>query len=54
MRAPADLERPEVRAFVRAAIERARRPECPLEQAGKTVVRAVYPKRRRPAGNEKH
>ena len=54
MRMPADIGRPEVRAFVRAAVARAKRPEGAMEQAGKSVVRAVYPKRRRPAGIEKY
>ena len=47
---PADLDRPEVRAFVKAAAARAKRPEGEMESAAKSVVRAVYPTRRRPAG----
>jgi hypothetical protein len=43
----ADLERNNIRAFVRAAIEQA--PRAPHTTAGKSVVRAIYPKRRRPA-----
>jgi len=48
---PADLNRPGVRALVKAAVERAKRPEGELEGSGKRVVRTVYPKRRRPAGS---
>lgn len=46
-----DLERPTLRAFVKAAIERAERVAPNAgdgEVKGKSVVRAVYPKRRRP------
>jgi hypothetical protein len=46
----ADAKRPELRAFVRAAVARAKRPLEGVEGAGKSVVRAVYPKRRRPTG----
>ena len=44
----ADLKVPHVRAFVKAAIAKAER-SGKNEQAGKSVVRAVYAKRRRPA-----
>jgi hypothetical protein len=46
--APADADRPELRAFVRAAVSRAKRPEKLAEGGSKSVVRAVYAKRRRP------
>jgi hypothetical protein len=42
---PEDLE--SARGFVRQAIQMAKRPSVPV--AGKTVVRAIYEKRRRPA-----
>jgi len=45
---PADLEKPGVRAFVRAAADRAARPGRGMAKGG-SVVRAIYPKRRRPA-----
>jgi hypothetical protein len=45
---PADLRNPAVRSFVRAAIARARRPEGKASAAGTSVVRAIYPTRRRP------
>ena len=45
---PADLRKPAVRSFVRAAIAHARRPEGNTAAAGTSVVRAVYAKRRRP------
>jgi len=45
----ADLERPEIRAFVKAAVARA---ILPLSEknaaAGGSIVRAIYPKKRRP------
>jgi len=47
----ADLERPVVRAFVRAAVTRAKRPDAAAAgsvKKGQSVVRAIYPKRRRP------
>ena len=45
----ADLERPMVRNFVRAAVARAKRPEAQAGvKKGQSIVRAVYPKRRRP------
>jgi hypothetical protein len=43
---PRDLEQPTVRAFVKAAVASAARPDAQV--ASKSVVRAVYPKRRRP------
>ena len=46
-----DLEQPAVRAFVKAAVARAVRPDSQEGKRGSTnrsVVRAVYPKRRRP------
>lgn len=45
---PADLERPVIRAFVRMAVARADRPEGKTKSKSKSVVRAIYPKRRRP------
>ena len=44
-----DLERPEVRAFVKAAIDRAVLPD-PRKPAppGGSAVRAIYPRKRRP------
>jgi hypothetical protein len=47
IRALADVERPALRALIRAAIEIAERPESAAPQP-KSVVRAVYAKRRRP------
>jgi hypothetical protein len=45
----ADLQQPAVRALVRAAIAEAERPEKTASaSAPKSVVRAVYPTRRRP------
>jgi hypothetical protein len=44
----ADARKPVVRAFVRAAIREALRPEGKNVAAGTSVVRAIYPKRRRP------
>lgn len=49
---PADLEVPIVRAFVRAAVARAKRPvvETHKSRTGtKSVVRAIYARKRRPA-----
>jgi len=43
-----DLEKPAVREFVQLAIEQAKRPEVAVAK-GKSVVRAVYEKKRRPA-----
>lgn len=51
---PADLEKPEVRAFVKAAIQRAvlpdpQKPAAPAGTApGGSVVRAIYARKRRP------
>ena len=46
---PDDLHNPAIRAFVRSAVARAERPDSPIPRAaGRSVVRAVYPKRRRP------
>jgi hypothetical protein len=48
----ADLERPAVRHLVRAAVASAVRPDSAASkppEAGRSVVRAVYPKRRRPS-----
>ena len=47
---PGDLEKPTVRAFVKAAVARAVRPDPPVgnRPTSKSTVRAVYPKRRRP------
>jgi len=42
----ADLARPFVRQFVKAAVKRAIRPEKAAPPA--SLVRAIYPKRRRP------
>ena len=48
---PADLEEPAVRAFVKATVAGADRPD-PADSKSKTgsksVVRAIYPRRRRP------
>ncbi len=45
----ADLDRPVVRAFVRAAVARAKRPDAAASKTkGQSVVRAIYPKKRRP------
>jgi hypothetical protein len=46
---PADLSKPEVRAFVKAAIERAvlPDPQKPGEPGG-SIVRAIYARKRRP------
>jgi hypothetical protein len=41
-----DLKRPAIRALVKAAIEEAPVPAVP--QRGESVVRAIYPKKRRP------
>ncbi len=46
---PADLRNSPVRALIRAAVARARRPESKEAAAGSSVVRAIYAKRRRPA-----
>jgi hypothetical protein len=44
-----DLKKPAVRQFVKAAIALAERPEAPKTKPdAESVVRAVYPKRRRP------
>jgi hypothetical protein len=46
-----DLDRPHVRGFVRAAVARAKRPDpqaAKTVRRGQSVVRAIYPKRRRP------
>ena len=51
---PDDLRKPEIRAFVRAAIARAKRPVALTSKADakpRAVVRAIYPTRRRPAKN---
>ena len=45
---PRDLEKPTVRAFVKAAAARAVHPGPQAGKIPKSVVRAVYPKRRRP------
>jgi hypothetical protein len=48
---PRDLEQPTLRAFVTAAVASAVRPDLQVgkrSSASKSVVRAVYPKRRRP------
>jgi len=49
---PGDLEEPAVRPLVRAAMAQAARPEGTGIKAtkGKSVVRAIYARRRRPAG----
>ena len=44
----ADLRKPAIRKFVRAAIAQATRPHAKAAAAGSSVVRAVYAKRRRP------
>jgi hypothetical protein len=49
--APADLEEPAVRAFVKQTVAGADRPDpadSKSKTASKSVVRAIYPKRRRP------
>ncbi len=43
-----DLKNPAIRQFVRAATAIAERPEAQAESGTASVVRAVYPKRRRP------
>ena len=46
-----DLDEPRVRAFVKAAVAQAERPDAPAQKGSpgsRSVVRAVYPKRRRP------
>ena len=45
---PADLAEPAVREFVKQATARGKRPAADAPKA-KSVVRAVYPRRRRPA-----
>ena len=47
---PADLAKPAIRRFVRAAIARAKRPASRESGGvkGKSVVRAIYAKKRRP------
>ena len=48
---PRDLEKPAVQAFVKAAVARAKRPDPQvgnMRTTSQSVVRAVYPKRRRP------
>jgi len=48
---PRDLEKPTLRAFVKAAVARAVRPDPQVDKRPATstsVVRAVYPRRRRP------
>lgn len=48
---PRDLDRAHMRAFVRAALARAKRPDAQAANTvrpGQGVVRAIYPKRRRP------
>ncbi len=48
---PADLEKPPVRTFVRAAAVRAKRRDSSASDTGeKSVVRAVYARKRRPPG----
>jgi len=42
-----DVKNPVLRAFVKSAIALAERPDTP-GAAGKSVVRAIYPKKRRP------
>jgi hypothetical protein len=47
-----DLEKPAVRAFVRAAVARAKRPALATPKSGaqsKSVVRAIYARKRRPS-----
>ncbi len=45
-----DLERPAIRALIAAAVLAGERPDASADKAakGQSVVRAVYPKRRRP------
>ena len=48
---PRSLEQPYVRAFVQAAVARAKRPDphaAQPDRQNRSVVRAIYPKRRRP------
>ncbi|HXK01432.1 MAG TPA: DUF1801 domain-containing protein [Verrucomicrobiae bacterium] len=49
IRALADLERPALRALVEAAIALAERPDSAAPKP-ESIVRAIYPRRRRPAG----
>ncbi|HEY2015785.1 MAG TPA: DUF1801 domain-containing protein [Bryobacteraceae bacterium] len=49
---PRHLDQPHIRAFVRAAIARAKRPGPQVAKSpdpGQSAVRAIYPKRRRPS-----
>ena len=46
----ADLKRPGVRALIKAAVALAERPEAAPPKP-QSVVRAIYPRRRRPGGN---
>jgi len=46
---PADLESPKLRDFIRQAIGQADRPVGQPQMKTKSVVRAIYAKRRRPA-----
>jgi hypothetical protein len=45
---PADVKDPVLRAFVNSAIAQADRPHATLNKPGKSIVRAVYAKKRRP------
>jgi hypothetical protein len=49
IRAMSDLDRPGVRALVRTAVADAERPESGAPKQA-SIVRAIYPKRRRPSG----
>jgi hypothetical protein len=49
IRALADLERPAVRALIQAAVALAERPESTPPKP-QSIVRAIYPRRRRPGG----
>ena len=51
---PSDVKDPVLRAFVKSAIQQADRPDPGLEKkgsAGKSVVRAIYARKRRPGRN---
>jgi hypothetical protein len=50
IRSLADLDRPAVRALIRAAVAEAERPESSPPKP-ESIVRAIYPRRRRPGGN---
>jgi hypothetical protein len=52
---PADVNGPALRAFVKSAIAQTDRPDPKLDKhgtAGKSIVQAIYPKKRRPTHDE--